>query len=237
MTASPAPDAARSILIVGASRGLGHAMAAEFAARGWNVVGTVRSAGTPLHDLAAERPGQVAVETLDIDDPDQIAALRDRLADRRFDIVFVNSGVADDGRPATIGEIATEAFVRIMTTNALGAMRAVERLGDLATPDGVIGVMSSGQGSLANNKGGGSDVYRASKAALNQLMNSYAARHADGTRALILLAPGWIRTALGGPNAPVGLEEATPQIVDLLVAQLGAPGLRYLDRSGKTVPW
>ncbi len=234
---SSAPDAGRSILIVGASRGLGHAMSAEFADRGWSVVGTVRSAGTALHGLAARRPGQVSVETLDIDAPDQIAALRDRLADRRFDMVFVNSGVADEGRPATIGEIATDAFVRIMVTNALGAMRAVEQLGELAAPDGVIGVMSSGQGSLANNKGGGSDVYRASKAALNQLMNSYAARHADGKRALILLAPGWIRTELGGPNAPVGMEEAIPQVVDVLVAQLGTPGLRYLDRSGKTVPW
>ena len=71
--------------------------------------------------------------------------------------------------------------------------------------------------------------------ALNQAMASYATRHAD--LAAIVMAPGWIRTELGGANAPVGVEEAMPQIVDVLVAQQDAPGLRYLDRFGKTVPW
>src|SRR5580698_1284880 len=79
-----------SILIVGASRGLGYAMAAEFAGRGWRVLGTVRAPGTPLQSLAAERPGAVEVETLDMTDHDQILAVRDRLSGRRFDIVFIN---------------------------------------------------------------------------------------------------------------------------------------------------
>jgi NAD(P)-dependent dehydrogenase (short-subunit alcohol dehydrogenase family) len=72
-------DIGRSIFIVGASRGLGQAMAAEFARRGWGVLGTVRAAGTPLHGLAAERPRSVEIETLDMTDHDQMLALRDRL--------------------------------------------------------------------------------------------------------------------------------------------------------------
>jgi hypothetical protein len=51
------------------------------------------------------------------------------------------------------------------------------------------------------------------------------------------MAPGWIRTDLGGPDAPVTMEEAVPEIVDVLLAQQGKPGLRYLDRKGRTVPW
>jgi NAD(P)-dependent dehydrogenase (short-subunit alcohol dehydrogenase family) len=98
-------------------------------------------------------------------------------------------------------------------------------------------VMSSGQGSLANNTNGTNDVYRASKAALNQAMASYAGRHASDGRAMVLMAPGWIRTEMGGANAPFGVEEAMPQIVDVLIAQRGAQGLRYLDRQGKAVPW
>jgi NAD(P)-dependent dehydrogenase (short-subunit alcohol dehydrogenase family) len=224
-----------SILIVGASRGLGYAMAAEFAGRGWTVVGTVRGGGSDLAGLAAQKPGQVAVEILDVTEPDQIAALRERLAERRFGIVFVNAGTADSAPGQTLAEVATEDFVRVMLTNVLGVMRAVEGLGDLVTPDGVVGAMSSGQGSLANNTGGGSVVYRGSKAALNQSMRSYAARHAD--RAMVLLAPGWIRTAMGGPDAPFTVEEAMPKIVDVLIAQQGTPGLRYLDRFGQAVPW
>jgi len=97
--------------------------------------------------------------------------------------------------------------------------------------------MSSGQGSITNNANGTNDVYRASKAALNQAMSSYAGRHAADGQALVLMAPGWIRTEMGGSNAPSSVEEAMPQIVDVLIAQQGAAGLRYLDRNGRTVPW
>jgi NAD(P)-dependent dehydrogenase (short-subunit alcohol dehydrogenase family) len=237
MITSTSPTTTPSVLIVGASRGLGYAMAAEFAGRGWGVVGTVRTAGTALHGLAAERPGGVAVETLDMTDQGQIRALRDRLADRVFDIVFINGGTVNERPSETMAEVSTEAFVGVMVTNVLGVMRAVEALGGLVRPGGVIGVMSSGQGSIANNLNGVNDVYRASKAALNQAMASYAGRHRDDGRAMVLMAPGWIRTALGGPNAPFAVEEAMPQIVDVLIAQRGVPGLRFLDRQGQTTPW
>jgi NAD(P)-dependent dehydrogenase (short-subunit alcohol dehydrogenase family) len=233
---TPAPTGP-SILIVGASRGLGYAMAAEFAGRDWRVLGTVRAPGTPLHGLAAGRPGAVEIETLDMTDQGQILAVRDRLAGRRFDIVFINGGVANRRPDATMAEVSTEEFVHVMVTNVLGVMRAVEAFGALARPGGVIGVMSSGQGSIANNANGVNDVYRASKAALNQAMSSYAGRHTDEGQALVLMAPGWIRTEMGGSNAPFTVEEAMPQIVDVLIAQQDAAGLRYLDRNGRAVPW
>jgi NAD(P)-dependent dehydrogenase (short-subunit alcohol dehydrogenase family) len=230
-------DTARSVLIVGASRGLGYAMAAEFAARRWRVLGTVRSGGTPLHTLAAERPGSVEIETLDMTDRDQILALRDRLSGREFDVVFVNAGIVNRRPSDTMADVSTDEFAQVMVTNVLGVMRAVEAFGGLARPDGVIGVMSSGQGSIANNANGVNDVYRASKAALNQAMASYAGRHANEERAMVVMAPGWIRTELGGPGAPVGVEEAMPQIVDVLIDQNGKPGLRFIDRQARAVPW
>jgi NAD(P)-dependent dehydrogenase (short-subunit alcohol dehydrogenase family) len=128
-------------------------------------------------------------------------------------------------------------FAIEMLTNALGVMRAVEGFQDLVHPAGLIGVMSSGQGSIANNTKGGFEVYRGSKAALNQYMRSYAARHSNDLRAMVLMAPGWIRTELGGPNATFSVEETIPQVVDTLVAQQGTPGLRFIDRHGETVPW
>jgi len=230
-------DNGRSILIVGASRGLGYAMAAEFEGRGWSVLGTVRSAGTPLHNLAAGRPGSVEIAILDMTNHDQIRALRERLSDRQFDVVFVNGGIVNRTPSDTMADVSADEFVHVMVTNVLGAMRAVEELGVLARAGGVIGMMSSGQGSIANNTNGANDVYRASKAALNQSMSSYAGRHADEGRAMVLMAPGWIRTEMGGPGAPFGVEDAMPQIVDVLIAQRGRPGLRYLDRNGKAVPW
>lgn len=227
-----------TVLLVGASRGLGHAMAAEFVARGWTVIGTVRGTDrTPLHDLAQAHPGRVEIEPLDITQPPEIAALRQRLTGRGIDILFVNAGTANANQDETIAEVTTEEFTRVMVTNALSPMRVVEALQDLVSPAGMIGIMSSGQGSIANNIKGGHEVYRGSKAALNQYMRSYAARHAGEPRALILMAPGWIRTGLGGPDAPFTMEETVPQIVSTLLAQRSQPGLHYLDREGHPVPW
>ena len=232
--ASPSP----SILLVGASRGLGYAMAEEFWKRGWNVVGTVRgSTRTRLHDLADEHPHRVAVEHVDITDVNQLVDLRRRLSGRRFDILFVNAGTANHNQDETIAEVSTEEFVRVMVTNALSPMRAIETLQELVTQNGLIGIMSSGQGSVANNEKGGHEVYRGTKAALNTYMRSYAARQANEARSLLLLAPGWIRTELGGPDAPFTIEETIPDIVSVIIAKQGKPGLQYLDRKGKTVPW
>jgi len=227
-----------SILLIGASRGLGAAMSAEFLKRGWSVVGTVRgNARTELHDLADANGGCVEIEQLDITEQEQIFALHDRLSGRSFDILFVNAGTANTHQHETIADVSTEEFLRVMLTNALAPMRVVEALQDLVPANGLIGVMSSGQGSIASNEKGGHEVYRGSKSALNQYMRSYAARHAGETRALMLLAPGWIRTALGGPEAPCSLEEAIPDIVNVLLLKRGRPGLEYLDRMGRTVPW
>jgi NAD(P)-dependent dehydrogenase (short-subunit alcohol dehydrogenase family) len=228
----------RTILLVGASRGLGQAMADEFVKKGWHVVGTVRDSGrTKLHDLADTHADQLTIEPLDITEPDQISGLRERLTGSAFDILFVNAGTANHNATETIAQVSTDEFVRVMLTNALGVMRAVEGFEDLVHPAGLIGVMSSGQGSIANNSRGGFEVYRGSKSALNQYMRSYAARHAGDQRAMVLMAPGWIRTELGGPNAPFSVEETIPGVVETLIAQLGAPGLRFIDRHGETVPW
>jgi NAD(P)-dependent dehydrogenase (short-subunit alcohol dehydrogenase family) len=168
--------------------------------------------------------------------PDQIRAMRSRLAARMFDMVFVNAGVTNNP-DETIGEVATEEFVRVMVTNALGPMRAVETLCDLVTMEGIIGVMSSGQGSVSNNTIGKREVYRGSKAALNMFMRSFAARRSADQRTMILMAPGWVRTEMGGPGARLSIGESVPNVVSTLLATQGKPGLHYLDYLGRPVPW
>jgi len=229
--------AGKTALIIGASRGLGYALVAEYLARGWRVTATVRGAAwTGLHDLARSSDGRLIVETVDITVPEQVAALHERLAQTTFDLLFVNAGVTN-GPGETIADVSTDTFVRLMVTNALSPMRVVETLQDLVVPNGTIAVMSSGQGSVTNNDRGGFEVYRASKSALNQLMRSFAARHTDDPHTMLLMAPGWVQTDLGGPAAPLTIGQSIPGVVDTVEAQAGQGGLQYLDYQGRTVRW
>lgn len=231
----PTTSSDRQLLLIGASRGLGFALAEEYLKRGWQVVATERNSTTSkLHDLLGSAEDRLEIETLDINYPDQVTALRARLASRKFDMLFVNAGI---GIRKMIAEVSTDEFVRMMVTNALSPMRIVESMQDLVLPTGTIGIMSSGQGSITNNENGHYEIYRGSKTALNMFMRSFAARHADDPRTLLLMAPGWVRTDLGGPQARLSIEESIPNLANTMDAQAGKAGLQYLNYLGQTVPW
>jgi NAD(P)-dependent dehydrogenase (short-subunit alcohol dehydrogenase family) len=225
----------KKLLLIGASRGLGFALAEEYLKRGWHVVATERdSATSKLHDLLRAAQGRLEIATVDITYPDQVAALRARLASRQFNMLFVNAGI---GTRDMVADISTDEFIRMMVTNALSPMRVVESLQELVLPTGTIGIMSSGQGSITNNENGHYEIYRGSKTALNMFMRSFAARHADDPRTLLLMAPGWVRTDLGGPEARLSIEESIPNLANTMDAQAGKAGLQYLNYLGQTVPW
>ena len=215
----------KSVIILGASRGLGLALAEEYCAVGNEVVATVRTPSPALEQLHERFPSSLQIKSADTTDPDSIA----------FDTLFVNAGIciARDDTPI---DVAESDFVALMLTNALSPMRVVETFCDRVSPRGVIAVMSSEIGSIEINKGKW-EMYSASKAALNMLMKCFAARHEGDTRALLLVAPGWIRTEMGGEEATLSIEESIPNVVKSVEAQAGKAGLRFIDRHGNTVPW
>jgi NAD(P)-dependent dehydrogenase (short-subunit alcohol dehydrogenase family) len=149
-------------------------------------------------------------------------------------MLFVNAGI---GTRDMVADTSTDKFIPMMVTNALSPMRIVESFQDLVLPTGTIGIMSSGQGSITNNENGHYEIYRGSKTALNMLMRSFAARHSDDPRTLLLMAPGWVRTDLGGPEARLSVEESIPNLANTMDAQAGKSGLQYLDYLGRKVPW
>ncbi|MFC9437456.1 SDR family NAD(P)-dependent oxidoreductase [Nocardia sp. NPDC057030] len=225
----------RRALVIGASRGLGLVLATELAGRGWQVIATARRDGGELPAHAAASTGRLRVEALEMTSREELAALHTRLTGTPLDLLFVNAAIDRGDLP--IGEVPTEMFTEVMITNALSPLRTVEALRDLVAPGGTVAVMSSEQGSISRNTEDGYELYKASKAALNQLMRSYATRNADDGHTKLLIDPGHNRTRLGGPDAPLEPKESIPAVVDVLEAQAGAPGLQFLDRHGETVPW
>lgn len=226
----------KTALVIGASRTLGLGAARELAQRGWRVIATARSANPEeLQKLASEPGLDVVLEKLDMNDRDQIAALKERLSDEKLDLLYINAGIADEDLP--VGQVETQVFIDVMVTNALSPMHVVEDLSTLVKPGGAIAVVSSRQGSISFNTRGGHEVYRASKSALNQLMRSYAARTADDDRTLLLLHPGWVQTELGGAGAALTVGESAKGLINTVEKHGNDGGLQFIDYAGDIVPW
>ena len=224
------------LLLIGASRGLGLALAKEFLARGWRVIATERQRSEALHKLGDFARGRLEIEALDILDEAAIATLRGKLDGRRIDLLFVNAGVSN-GAGERLQAVSAAEFQRVLATNALAPLRVIDAFAGLVPAEGAIGVMSSGLGSVANNTSGGWEVYRASKAALNTLVRSFAVQPASRHQSFVVIAPGWVRTDMGGPNATLSIEESIPRVADVLTDHLGKPGVRFLNYLGETLHW
>ncbi len=226
----------QTALIVGASRGLGLGLAEEYLRRGWRVIATERRRSEPLHALADRSEGRLRIESVDVADDAQIAALAERLGGDTLDLLFLNAGVgsATDFMEASSGESA-----RVIHVNAVGPARLARLLLDRVRPEtGVIAFMSSRMGSIAQDTDGGWEAYRASKSAQNAFAAALAARQAR-ERGLTILSfePGWVKTDLGGPHAELTVEDSVPALTDLVERHRGAGGHHYLDHQGRTVPW
>ncbi|MEP6967803.1 MAG: SDR family oxidoreductase [Pseudomonadota bacterium] len=224
-------------LIVGASRGIGLGLAREFSSRGWAVTATARGAAPELAELADASGGELRVETVDTADVASGEALRERLKDETFDLVLINAGVGGPAgkNPRTVSH---DAFTDLFVTNALGPVRLAELLAKTIRPrTGVVGFMTSQLGSIANNTTGGIELYRASKAALNSLVRSFAARHKDKGLAVLALHPGWVRTDMGGAHAAIDVETSARGLADVVERARDDRRDGFFDYKGDALPW
>ena len=223
--------AGKSALIIGASRGIGLGLTGALLARGWRVTGTQR---TPSAALAAT--GATMISDVDVTNPAQIQELSTKLAGQNFDLLFLNAGImAARGMP--VGAIADTEITHVMMTNAVAPIRAADALIGLIAPGGTIAFMTSILGSIANNQDGRMELYRASKAALNSLTRSFAARHAASGFTVLSLHPGVVRTDMGGPTAPLDIPTSVRGLADVLERRHGTKTHVFVDYQDRTIPW
>jgi len=230
MTTSPG-----TILLIGASRGLGLGLAGEYLSRGWQVIATVRDPGRAegLGPLGDGHPGKLRIEALDVTEAGAAAGLAGRLAGTRVDVLFVVAG-RSGYTTVPIHEVPAEGAALEFLTNAYAPPVVAKALMGLLAPHAPVVFMTSILGSIANNAGG-MELYRASKAALNMFGSSFAIRHAE--RAVILMHPGWVRTDMGGSSAPLDVPTSVRGMADVIAARGGDRGVAYLDYTGATIPW
>lgn len=218
----------KSILIIGASRGLGLGLAKEFAGRGWRVIATERSRSDALHALAG-----VEIRTVDITDPGSYTGLAP--GEGALDAVFVNAGIT--GAAHQSSDLATaDEVAEVMMTNAFGPARAARALLPAIRKGGTLAVMSSLMGSIADSSGG-YELYRASKTALNMLAKGLSENEAKARDVAVLaMHPGWVQTDMGGPSAPLSVQDSVAGLADVIETAVGA-GFRFVDYTGKALPY
>lgn len=216
-----------NILITGANRGIGLEFARQYAADGWDVIATARQSSPELDALG------VRVEQLDMQDLDAVVALGSLI--ERLDLLIANAGTwipeqaqsADDGR----------AWTEMLTTNTVApyllARSALRQIGEAR---GKLIALTSGMGSIAESSGG-YVPYRSSKAALNMAWHSLAIEAKRLGVVAAVLDPGWVKTRMGGANAPTPPEKSVAEM-RRLIGRLGpADSGGFFKRDGSRHDW
>ncbi|MEO0938647.1 MAG: SDR family NAD(P)-dependent oxidoreductase [Pseudomonadota bacterium] len=188
-----------TIVITGASRGIGAALAAQLSARGETVIGTGRSAGAQV--------------SLDVTRPADFSNLTDAVGGAPVDLLVCNAGVYLDKAEALEDGYGADIWAQTYAANVTGVFLSVQALlPALRAARGKVAIISSQMGSSTRAKGT-SLIYRTSKAAvLNLGLNLASALKEDGI-AVGIYHPGWVRTDMGGAAADISVEESAAGLV------------------------
>ncbi len=230
-----------TILITGASRGLGLEFAAQYARAGWRVHATCREpeAADALNAVAAGAPATVALHRLDVPDRGQVLALAAALGGEPIDVLLNNAGVYRD-QDRAFGNLDYAGWEETLRVNTLGPMRLTEAFVDrvAASARKLIVCLSSQMGSIADTVGGGgSYAYRSSKAALNAVVKGLAGDLRDRGVTVVAVHPGWVATDMGGAGAALSPAESVRAMRSMIERLAPAASGTFLKYDGSEIPW
>ena len=222
-----------TVLITGASRGIGREFVRQFADDNWSVIACCRNP-----DQAGDLAGRTNVEIhrLDVDDGSSVDAARAVVGDRPIDVLINNAGIV--GQRSGFGNLDYTAWAAAMNTNVFGCMRVAEQFADnvLASRRRQMVFVTSRMGSIAEASPN-AYVYRSSKAALNMAVRCLSLEYAAHGLVAILLHPGHVRTDMGGSAAPVTPERSVAGMKRRIEALAPADNGRFYSYDGREIPW
>lgn len=218
-----------NVLITGANRGIGLALAQALHARGDRVFAAVRHTSPELDAVAAR-----VIEGIDITDDDAPARLVAELGDTPLDQVVLNAGVLDGDR---LGSVEAASVRRQLEVNALAPLMLAQALAPRLGPGAKVALVTSRMGSIADNTSGGYYGYRMSKAALNAGGRSLALDLRPRGIAVVLLHPGFVRTGMTGGQGQISAEESAAGLLARIDETTLAETGRFVHMNGEALPW
>lgn len=221
-----------TVLIVGASRGIGLEFVRQYANDGWKVHATNR-AGTASASVSG-----VMWHSLEVRDQSSIDTLADRLKDQPLDVVVLCAGIMGP-RTMVPAAIDREAWADVLAINTMAPLA----LAGAFRPNLLIGsqrkliALSSRLGSIASNETGGTYIYRSSKAALNAVWRSLAIDTRSDGLVCTVFHPGWVRTDMGGPNGEIDADDSVSGLRKRIGSLTLAHSGRFFNFDGTELPW
>jgi NAD(P)-dependent dehydrogenase (short-subunit alcohol dehydrogenase family) len=227
-----------TVLITGANRGIGLALARGYAAEGWRVLACCRhpDKAEDLKALKVEAGERVAIHRLDVTDGLKVASLSRELADEAIDLLINNAGVSGRGG---FGETDFDRWQPVFAVNTFAPLRVAERFVEQVARSErkLIVNISSKMGSIGANVSSDSITYRASKTALNQVSKCLSVALAPRGITVILFHPGWVSTDMGGTEAPVTPADSAAGIRAVIAGVTAEDNGRFFNYDGEELPW
>jgi NAD(P)-dependent dehydrogenase (short-subunit alcohol dehydrogenase family) len=228
-----------SVLVTGSNRGLGLEWCRQYANADWRVFATCRHPETAgeLQDLARKHPW-LTMHRLDVTQPESVYALRAELQNESIDVLVNNAGVYLEKYAPKVA-IRYDEWRQTLEVNTLGPLRVTETLVDLVAGSSrrLVVTITSHMGSIAEITAPGDTYYRSSKAALNAAMKGLSIALRERGIGVLLLHPGWVKTRMGGWDAPLTPAESVNgmrALVDKFRMDMSGRFFRY---NGTEIPW
>jgi NAD(P)-dependent dehydrogenase (short-subunit alcohol dehydrogenase family) len=218
-----------SVVVTGASRGIGRDLCKRFAAEGWSVVAAMREPLRPIPDCRSL--------VLDVTDPESVQAAAAAFGDGPLDVLVNNAAIFPGEGKEGFADLPPEWFDEAFSCNVTGVVRVTQAflpcLRKSSSPR--IVNISSGAGSITEKEDAAYYPYGVSKAALNMLTRTLA--NELTAMIVVALSPGWVRTEMGGPHAPLSTDESAASLVRTIGLLKTSQSGCFLGRDGEPYAW
>ena len=228
-----------NVLVTGANRGLGLGFVTNYLGKNVNVFSTTRDIKSSRELLALKErfPDNLEIFELDLLKESAGDTLANFLGERPIDILINNAGIGSTNQH--FQAVSPKPWLEVLKVNLIAPLMVTQSIIDNVKKgvDKKIYFLSSQLGSIGDNTSGGMYIYRSSKTGLNQVVKSLSVDLKPQGITVVSLHPGWVKTDMGGPNAPVSIDESIEGMTQVIHTTDIRDTGRFLNYDGKELPW